>query len=47
MGADVVIDLRIDHAGRAARRRSATLTHGEGADVVIEAAGSARAFEEG
>jgi L-iditol 2-dehydrogenase len=46
MGADHVYDL---HAASAAERFEdvRALTHGEGADVVIEAAGSARAFEEG
>lgn len=46
MGADCVHDLE---ATTVAERREALLavTHGEGADVVIEAAGSSRAFEEG
>ena len=46
MGADRVFDLtttsveeRLEHVRN--------LTHGEGVDVVVEAAGSARAFEEG
>lgn len=46
MGADRVFDL----AGTSAARRIEEvrgLTHGEGVDVVIEAAGSADAFEEG
>ena len=46
MGADLVFDLRATtQAGRLDRVREAT--HGEGADVVIEAAGSAAAIEEG
>ena len=46
MGADHLFDLeRTTAADRAADVRART--HGEGADVVIEAAGSARAFEEG
>jgi threonine dehydrogenase-like Zn-dependent dehydrogenase len=46
MGADVVYDLAAtSSADRLADIRSRT--HGEGADVVIEAAGSSRAFEEG
>ena len=46
MGADQVFDL---HATTPAQRLEElrARTHGEGADVVIEAAGSARAFEEG
>ena len=46
MGADHVFDL---HATREADRLEAVraLTYGEGADVVVEAAGSARAIEEG
>ena len=46
MGADHVLDLS---ATSLEERLAAVLarTHGEGADVVIEAAGSARAFEEG
>ncbi len=46
MGADTVLDL----GGSSADERLETvraLTHGEGADVVVEAAGSPRAFEEG
>lgn len=46
MGADVVIDIdHVEPADRLAQVRA--LTGGLGADVVIEAAGSARAFEEG
>ena len=46
MGADHLFDLESTTAAdRAADVRART--HGEGADVVIEAAGSARAFEEG
>lgn len=46
MGADVVIDLTATSASeRLDRVRS--LTHGEGADVVVEAAGSAEAIAEG
>jgi threonine dehydrogenase-like Zn-dependent dehydrogenase len=46
MGADVVIDL--DSTTAAERlERVMTLTGGIGADVVVEAAGSPRAFEEG
>jgi L-iditol 2-dehydrogenase len=46
MGADAVIDLdRTTPDERLARVRD--LTGGEGADVVVEAAGSPRAFEEG
>ena len=46
MGADVVLPLdRTTAAERLERVRN--LTYGEGADVVIEAAGSARAVEEG
>ena len=46
MGADRVFDL---HETSAERRLEETraLTHGEGADLVVEAAGSARAVEEG
>jgi threonine dehydrogenase-like Zn-dependent dehydrogenase len=46
MGADHVLDL---HASSAEDRLQTVraLTYGEGADVVVEAAGSARAFEEG
>jgi threonine dehydrogenase-like Zn-dependent dehydrogenase len=46
MGADRVLDLN----GSTPEERLETvraLTHGEGVDVVVEAAGSARAFEEG
>jgi L-iditol 2-dehydrogenase len=46
MGADVVFDLQTTTP--AERRQSIrAATHGEGADVVIEAAGSATAIEEG
>jgi L-iditol 2-dehydrogenase len=46
MGADVTFDLEATTpADRLAMLRAAT--HGEGVDVVIEAAGSARAIEEG
>jgi L-iditol 2-dehydrogenase len=46
MGADHVYDLdRTTPEERAADLR--TRTHGDGADVVVEASGSARAFEEG
>ena len=46
MGADAVIDLDATSGGDR-RDRVMDLTAGIGADVVIEAAGSARAFEEG
>jgi threonine dehydrogenase-like Zn-dependent dehydrogenase len=46
MGADLVLDLQSTHqAERIERIRAAT--HGEGADIVVEAAGSAAAVEEG
>jgi L-iditol 2-dehydrogenase len=45
MGADDVLDLALSPAERAARVRA--LTGGHGPDIVIEAAGSARAVEEG
>ena len=46
MGADLVLDL--DKSTAAERLETVrALTHGEGADVVVEAAGSPRAFEEG
>jgi L-iditol 2-dehydrogenase len=46
MGADHVLDLNLSTPEeRLATARA--LTHGEGFDVVVEAAGSARAFEEG
>lgn len=45
MGADHVISLDLSPEDRLARVME--LTHGIGADVVVEAAGSARAFEEG
>ena len=41
MGADVVVRPRRDDRPTSGSRRCATLTHGEGVDVVIEAAGSA------
>jgi len=46
LGADRVFDLTSTTAGERLDRVRA-LTHGEGVDVVVEAAGSARAFEEG
>jgi threonine dehydrogenase-like Zn-dependent dehydrogenase len=46
MGADQVFDLNGSSPGERLERTRA-LTHGEGVDVVIEAAGSARAVEEG
>jgi threonine dehydrogenase-like Zn-dependent dehydrogenase len=46
MGADVVYDLETTDAAERLEAIRA-LTHGEGADVVVEAAGSARAVEEG
>jgi threonine dehydrogenase-like Zn-dependent dehydrogenase len=46
MGADHVLDVEASTA-EARNQIVRSLTHGEGADVVIEAAGSARAIEEG
>jgi L-iditol 2-dehydrogenase len=46
MGADVVFDLDAT-SGPQRLEEVRALTHGEGVDVVIEAAGSARAIEEG
>lgn len=46
MGADEVLDLEATSPDERLERVRA-LTHGEGADVVVEAAGSARALEEG
>lgn len=46
MGADHVLDLETTSPAERLDRVRA-LTHGEGADVVVEAAGSARAVEEG
>jgi L-iditol 2-dehydrogenase len=46
MGADVVLDLAVTSAAERLQRVR-DLTHGEGADVVIEAAGSADAVTEG
>ena len=46
MGADDVFDVE-GRRPASGSRRCAALTHGEGVDVVIEAAGSARAIEEG
>src|SRR6185436_19058432 len=46
MGADYVYDYEGSTAGQRLEEVRA-LTQGEGVDVVIEAAGSARAFEEG
>ena len=47
MGADAVIDLDATTPDERLAAGAATLTGGLGADVVVEAAGSARAFEEG
>src|SRR5262249_43227473 len=46
MGADRVFDLQAS-TGEARLEEIRALTHGEGVDVAIEAAGSARAIEEG
>ena len=46
MGADLILDLAL--TSRASRRQAVLdATHGEGADIVIEAAGSAAAISEG